>query len=308
MGGSARVACSWQDDRRVEEAHPRLGPDAGQAASYRFVVSFEQQGAPLKITCEPVAPAKTVPDLVAVHLHGKSDPMADGLTPVSIQWRQSVWPIGSEVFFSAGAAAIAANLDWWEARWTNRCYLEPLLDADVPLGPMAQLLLALGLAAKESGEQGLAVEALIAAVQDGRVSGATLGSMMAVLWPTGLIKTARWSKALADVSRVSPLHVQVILDALEMALQGEAEKLPRDAHTVLELYKELAIETGTSVKTEATRGLLKQIKGKGKAGKAATQLLACEEKAPHERIATVMQIALDQSIARAERWTVRARC
>ena len=123
----------------------------------------------------------------------------------AIPWLKSVWPIAGESFFAQGIEAIASNIDWWEARWENRAYLEPLLDADVPLRPMALLLLTLGLAAKEPGEQGLATEALIAAIRDGRIDGIKLGGAMAQLWPSGLIKMARWTKALADAARVLAL-------------------------------------------------------------------------------------------------------
>ena len=159
------------------------------------------------------------------------------------QWQQSVWPIAREAFFSAASVAIASHLDWWDAPH----YLEGLLDPDVPFRQMGLLLLAAGLAAKGPAEQGMAIEALIAGIADWRLDGHTLGSMMAQVWPTGLIKMARWAKALADAARVSPLHAQVIFDAIEWSLQGDADTLPRDSHALLDLFKELGVETGSRV-------------------------------------------------------------
>ena len=102
---------------------------------------------------------------------------------------------------------------------------------------------------------------------------------MAQLWPTGLIKMARWGKTLADAARVSPLHSQVVFDALQQTFQGDGrEPSTADVHALLDLFNEIAIETGSCVTADSTRDLLNQLKGRGKAGKAAAALLACQAK------------------------------
>ena len=81
----------------------------------------------------------------------------------------TVWPVQQEGWFARVLPRFANNLDWWEAMWSNRTLLEPLLDPDVPLKPMALMMLALGLAAKQPSENGLATDSLIAAIDDGRL-------------------------------------------------------------------------------------------------------------------------------------------
>ena len=96
-------------------------------------------------------------------------------TAADLRWVLTVWPMQRESWFARAVPGFAGNLDWWEAAWSNRTLLEPLLDPDVPLRPMALLMLALGLAAKEPGESGLATDALIAAIDDGRLDAGKLG-------------------------------------------------------------------------------------------------------------------------------------
>ena len=145
---------------------------------------------------------------------------------------------------SKAAVVLGDNLDWWEARWENRTYLEPLVDPDVPLRPMALLVLAIGLAAKEPGEHGLATDAAIAAIADGRLDGTKLGSVMATLLPTGLIKAARWAKTLGEAARISPLHAEIVRAAIARSLRGQPRSYPKDLHALVELLKELVVGTG----------------------------------------------------------------
>jgi hypothetical protein len=304
---AARCRSPWANDDRVEKSHPELGPDAGTAASYTIRARRRDKWLYLRIEREPKkskSPDATLPT-VRFHVDLGSEVMFGQTGGGAIAWLQTIWPLARESFFAQGVEAVASNLDWWEARWGNRSYFEPLLDADVPLRPMALLLLTLGLAAREPGEQGLATDALIAAILDGRLDGHKLGSMMARLWPDGLIKMARWAKALADAARVSPLHAQAVFDTIERALQGDAEKLPRDCHALFDLFKELGVETGSRVQAEPTRKLLSAIKASGKTGKAAAELLALVEKPDHKRNTAIMQTVLEHRLLRAERWAMR---
>src|SRR5262249_8272706 len=151
------------------------------------------------------------------------------------RWAMTLWPLNRQPFFAAGCAALASNLDWVEADWANKTYLESLLDPDVPLEEMGYLLLALGLAAKDPGEHGLATDALIAAIDDGRVDAEGLGSILARLLPTGLVKAARYAKTLGQAARVSPLHAWTIACTLEGGLRHDPRQAPRDLSALLEL-------------------------------------------------------------------------
>jgi hypothetical protein len=224
------------------------------------------------------------------------------LDGAEVAWSATVWPLNREPFFAVGADEIASNLDWDEAEWGNRAFLDPLLDPDVSLAPMATLLLALGLAAKEPGEHGLATDAAIGAIEDGRLDGQKLGTTMAWLWPTGLVKAARWAKTLGEVARASALHAHVVRTGIERSLHGNPKKAPRDLHALLELFRELVVEAGAAVTDEQTRSLLQGIKGSGKAAKAAKALLECDQSPSARHVEVVLREALLHRMTRAERW------
>src|SRR5581483_8278874 len=191
----------------------------------------------------------------------------------AVRWAGSVWPAGREAWFTAGAFLIGCNLDWWEAEWGNRTYLESLLEADVPLRPLALTLLTLALAAKEPGESGLATDALIAAIDDSRLDGLALGEAMAALLPVGFLKLGRWAKTLGTAARVSPRHAAVIALALQRALQGIGEPAPKDLHALLEVLRELLTDAGTGLALAEAREALTRVKASGKTGKLVRELL-----------------------------------
>jgi hypothetical protein len=142
---------------------------------------------------------------------------------------------------------IGNNLDFWEASWNDSAYLEVLGDPLTAFGPMATLLLALGLAAKEPGQVGLAVEAAIAALGDGRLAGQVLGGTMAGLLPSGLIKAARWAKSLATVAAASDRHAAEVAIAIQAAFRGQSDQGPRDEGKLVELLHELLIARGARI-------------------------------------------------------------
>jgi hypothetical protein len=86
-----------------------------------------------------------------------------------VDWTRAVWPGSRRSWFAASTAQLLDNLDWWEARWSNRQLLEALFEPWTPLGTEGAMLLAVSLGAKEPGERGLAVEGLAAALQERRV-------------------------------------------------------------------------------------------------------------------------------------------
>ncbi len=240
---AARARSAWADDPRVESRHSSLGPDAAQAARPSYKVGQLKTPTPLRIVVSPAVSGTPDPQLLSVLLwKSEREPGLEEASVSAIRAFQSIWPLAQEAFCAQGAAAIAANLDWWEARWMNRAYLEPLLDPDLPLRPMALLLLLLGLAAKDPSESGLATDAAVAAIADGRFDSESAGKLMAQLLPSGLIKAARWAKTLSNVARTSPLHAVVVCGTIGSSLRGKPATYPKDLHALIELLKELVIE------------------------------------------------------------------
>jgi hypothetical protein len=199
---------------------------------------------------------------------------------------------------------IGNNLDWWEAQWSNRNYLEPLLESDQPLRLNALRLLVLALAAKDPSENGLATDVLIAVITDGRLDGHKLGQAMAEFFPTGLIKAARWAKSLSATARTSILHTWVIAEAIQHALNGEPAKAPRDLHALLDLLNELCESVGTGVFVGGARRYLEQSSATGKTGKLIQSLLTRQTE-PSATPAEVIQLALSARVERTRRWAIK---
>jgi hypothetical protein len=278
---AARSRSPWTDDERVEKAFPGLGPDAGQAAAYSVAFQRQRNRTTLKVQTAPPPPKSTDPDCVTVVMHTQRGVGRDlqwelggpaGKTIGAVRWTASIWPLARESFFAGALETMADNVDWGEAAWQNKALLAPLLDSGVPLRAMGTRLLAVALAAKEPGEYGLATDVAIRAIEEGRLGADNLGQTLAELLPTGLIKPARWQKTLTDVARTSPVHTLVVQLAVQAALRGKPEKLPRDFGKLLELLHELSIELNQHIADEDCRAFLRNLKP-GKTGALAKQLL-----------------------------------
>ncbi len=310
---AARCRAPWSDDAKIENVFPSLGPDAGLAASYSFRCATRSHGhTDLFIHSKPKPPESVDPDCITVILHAQRSVGqiwelggAGGRTVGSVRWTATVWPQARESFFAAAAFDIADNIDWWEARWQNKAMLEPLLDSGTPLRSMGLLLLAAGLGAKEPGEYGLATDAAIGAIEDGRLGADNFGPMLAQLLPTGLVKPGRWQRTLAEVARVSGVHALVVQQSLQRALCGKLDRMPRDYGKLLELLRELSIDLTQPVTEEPCRAFLAQIKGSGKAAKAAKALLALAPEKASQSGKRLMQQALAARLAAAGRYADR---
>lgn len=305
---AARSRSPFTNDPLVEQQHPDLGPDAGSAAQWSQKVKRSQYQqhhySTLEIDVTPAVPKEIEPRSLTVLLwkYRIDNTKEEPLTAATIGTLFQVWPAAQEAACAVGVLDLADNLDWSEARWNNRLYLQPLLDPDLPLKPLALKLLTLGLAAKAPGEYGLACDVVIAAIDDGRLTGALLGQALADLLPTGLIKAARWAKTLESVSRVSELHHEVIRIAIARSLRGDPDQMPKDLHAYVDLLKELVLESQTAVDEQA-RQFLEQIAGSGKLAQAAKSILTIKSDAPPDRVLAIRQRVIEQRLLRAERWT-----
>ena len=102
----------------------------------------------------------------------------------SHQWPSpaTIWPSALESYFADGVKRLVRSGDNVTDGPKCRELLIPLLEPDVPLRPMARLLIAVGLAAKLPELAGLATDALIAAIDDGRIDAARLGESLRTVW------------------------------------------------------------------------------------------------------------------------------
>jgi len=279
---AARCRSPHEDDAKVAKAFPKLGPGTASVAkfSHQYLLGRHsdvqiQTQPPLKIGMQNDLPTRLfLVDRFSRKTIGFHD---TGITSGSIHWLSTMWPLGHESFFASGAARLGENLDWWEASWWNRCYLEPLLDTNVPLQPMGQLMLMCGLAAKEPGEHGLATDIAILSIEDGRLGTDNLSSMLADAFGSHFFNQTRVAKRLTDIAAASELHAYVVMLACELAIgngSAGAGKLPRGFGDILELMVETGTRLDRPIANDDCRKFLGALKGSSKSAKAAKRLNA----------------------------------
>jgi hypothetical protein len=322
---AARSRSPWSDDPAVLARHPGLGPDAGQAASYDLDATRVERPYDdplLSISVVPGLPegAADRADLPTVSFH------ASPLFPnFRNEWPSpaSIWPSALEPFFADGLKRLARTTDNVTDGPTCRGFLTPLLNPDVPLRPMARLVIGVGLTARVPEVTGLATDALIAAIDDGRIDAARLGESLRTVWrwgvpgstrqtsrgltkadsSVGFAKANRWGKTLGDVARASALHAHVVACALEQVLADGATGRRPSASVVplLELLREVSVTCGRAVCAEA-RAHIEKICAGGKTSRVVKSLLELQE-IPNPTQNRVLAVqALANRITRAERW------
>ena len=189
-----------------------------------------------------------------------------GIDPALIAYSASLMPSDLEAFFAEGVRALGNNLDWWEAQWQNKVYLEPLLDATVTPGPMGNLLLACALAGKEPGQTALAIDAFVRMHIECRLNTELLFSTLQRLFATPAIKFSRYRKSLDAALRLEPNLAPTIINLLSATLPFTLDPPPKDIGLLLELLHELLISTRSPLAPEVKSAIAKmKISGNGKA-------------------------------------------
>jgi hypothetical protein len=150
----------------------------------------------------------------------------------------------------------------------------------------------------------LATDALIAAIDDGRLDACQLGATLAFLAP--LTKCARLARTLGQAARVSPLHLLVVAQLIQAALRGDPAQAPRDIQALLELLKESLLELGASIGDAEARHYLEQIETGGRTARLIGELLALEEKPEPSLRRQALLRALEHRVNRAASWSRRA--
>ncbi|MFO0738058.1 MAG: DUF6493 family protein [Labilithrix sp.] len=278
------------DDAAVMKAFPEAGADAGAAARIAFrwkrVTSRdnkENTWGRLEVDFEP-APAslEAVPrDAFSVMLasDGHGGHGAQFGSEADLRQIGSIYPLDRRTFLAHGVDRIAGNVDWSSASWENHVFIEALVDPDVPLDDTSIMLLAIATNTKEAREKALGIDALVAAISDGRVVGPELGRAMAFFWdpihddvrwsrrPTA----GRWASTLGTVAMVSALHAEIVRRVLESFFATPPAAPPADLVTLLQLWLDLAVDARAGVPAGPARDALATYTGKAK--KIAKQLL-----------------------------------
>lgn len=278
---AARVRAPHADDATTLAAYGDLGPDGPLHARIDWhVLSETSEGGytfhHLYLSHEPalqlqecVQPHHTALALCAKHLADTR--WSTEHEAAHIRFAASLLPSGLEPLFAEAARTMGNNVDWWEAQWQNRAYIDLLLEPTTPFTPMALLLLAVALAGKEPGQTAPAVDALVQGVQDGRLDPAALGDTLARLWATPLVKGPRYAKSLAAAAQAHTALPAAVFTLLCAMVQEPMTTWRKDQAPLLELLLELHLAHGLALPASTTAALAAM--KLGAKGKAAQQKL-----------------------------------
>jgi hypothetical protein len=217
------------------------------------------------------------------------------------QWLAAVWPLNLDPFYADGIRMLLGRVNAPASAFEpNYAFLQPLLEPDRPWTEMAYLTAWIALVSKDADSRGAALDAIIAAIDDGRLDPQLAARMLARLMPSGWVKLNRLADAWREISRVSPLHAWQAADVLQAFLATSSE-WPADMHHVLSLLLELLtdLELGLS---ETARAKLANTKATGKAARAIRRLLDLANMPASSKQQAALQQALNHRLARAERW------
>jgi len=282
------------------------GPDVLCPARYSWQIRRSELNSPrqwvkLDLGVQPdILSPDRVRDLPTALMHPwrrKTNFAWDGQTGLN-RWKATVWPDCLDSYFAQGAWLHGGGYSDASLLRQRATFLEPLFDPDVPFTEMAQLLLAICLSEQLPEVTGLAVDALVELIRDGRCTGHELGGVFGKMLPHDFIKLNRLGKHLETVARMSLLHAHVCAQIVQTAC-GPLAEVPRDGHYLLAPLLEWLSSLQQSVSGNF-RSVLENARS-GKTAMLAKKLLLLES-TPHKRIAISVE-ALQGRLHRAERWS-----
>jgi|AGTN01.1.fsa_nt_gi hypothetical protein len=148
-----------------------------------------------------------------------------------------------------------------------------LLQSGAPLERKAYVLVTIGLIMSDPECFSYAREAVIIAIEEGRLDPQRLGAETKAFLHSERSKQKRLTASLADIACVSEVHADAVRQILECSLQGDTENVPNDLSGVLGLLMELHAASNTTLTNEATLTYLRSINKTGKTGKCIKALL-----------------------------------
>jgi hypothetical protein len=154
--------------------------------------------------------------------------------------------------------------------------LQRALEHPRPLPRVAWLSVAACLVVRSEAVRRVAVDLLVATMEDGRFVAAPLGEDLAWLVDNGFAKVSRLDAPLRDVARVSPAHAGEVLRTVESVL-GYLGTRPHGLHVLLDVATEAAAASGRGIADERARASLTAISNEAsrssKLGRLARTLL-----------------------------------
>jgi hypothetical protein len=212
----------------------------------------------------------------------------------------SQWPLNSDATLAKACCQLMARLDDKSSVLDPVAgILSPLKAVDRGWTEMARTALWLGLLGRDDQARGLALDALIEGITDGRADARALGETFAQIASGGWLKIRRLIGSLRDAARTSILAERVVAGILDHFI-ASWHSYPRDANQVLNLQLELLknLDQGLS---PAARTVLFNLEAEGTTAKLARQLWQLEWNPNSPALRQSAIEAAEGRLARAER-------
>jgi hypothetical protein len=214
-------------------------------------------------------------------------------------WQEEIWPANLDAVFVEAIHSLRLRVNMPASAFEpNHLYLRPLLQCDRPWNELAYLAVWVALLSKDPGSRGMAIDVIIAAIEDGRAQ--LQVDVLLKLAQGSWVKLKRLADAAREIARVSPRHAWWIAELLVgfvAALKSWSTDVQHLLALLLELFTELQLGLD-----DCSREQLQAIKATGKSAKLLNSLLSLttSPSSPH-RTASHEQ-ALQSGCERAERW------
>ncbi|QDT47841.1 hypothetical protein Pan258_18790 [Symmachiella dynata] len=211
------------------------------------------------------------------------------------------WPGNCEAMLAIGCCGLTSDLidNNQTGGWPLANSLTPLLSVDRCWSKTARIALWLALFSNDEHAKGLAIDALIEGIADGRAGAEDLSETLVEVADGRWGKLNRLTEALGEVVKTSVLAEHVVAKILNRLI-GSWEIIPRDGHHVLSLQLGLLTNLQGELPDQAKQ-VLGSIKGNGKAAKLAKQLCCLTAVAPSPMMRLAALEAAEGRLSRAER-------
>lgn len=209
------------------------------------------------------------------------------------------WLHNRESLLALYAKNILLNIESIGSYWHSEFDL--IFDPDISMSANGRYLLCLAMSSKNNDLSRLAIDGLIAAVGERRISAQGYGQVMAHILPTGVITAVRWIRGLRDAAKVSALHAWFVWRSVGIVI-AQAGITSTQQIPFLELLAEIQVEHQFVI-DDTLRGVLSGITGSGKAAKIGKTLLSFSPSAgASSSLSQATLECLQSRLRRAERW------
>ena len=212
-----------------------------------------------------------------------------------IDWTSTLWPVNLTHHWMQAINCIQFRIDDGASRsYPNHSFLEPLFESDRPWTEYSTLALGLALASKDEDLKGMAVDALIEGIEDGRAHPRHLARVWKPLYERRSLKLNRLAGSLLEASRSSFVARVLISETLQTLM---VPPFPKNIHHLFDVL----VETSTTLNPNL-RLALEALRGSSKTTKLGKKLLTLP---PTEEPNAVLGEALRKSRERRARdWSL----